>query len=266
MTTTDGVGTKLLVARRIGRFDTVGIDLVAMCVNDILVSGAEPLLFLDYIACGRIEESVLHEVMRGIVQGCEIAGCRLSGGETAELPDMYREGEFDLAGFAVGIAERERVLPKTAQMKHGDVVMGLASVGIHSNGLSLARKAIPEKETGLWEELLRPTKIYSREMRILSESGLLRGAAHVTGGGLAGNLSRIVPPGLLARFDRSWPIPEIFAAIQRFGEVDDEEMRRVFNMGIGVAFVVAQDEVSKISRLAMENGFEPLVIGELTRG
>lgn len=266
MTTTDGVGTKLLVASRLGQFDTIGIDLVAMCVNDILVSGAEPLVFLDYIACGRIDEDVLHEVMRGIVRGCEMAGCRLSGGETAELPDMYRNGEFDLAGFAVGVAERGRVLPKSGEIQAGDVIMGLPSVGIHSNGLTLARRIIPENEQALWQELLRPTKIYSSEMRILNESGLLRAAAHVTGGGLSGNLSRVIPQGLRARFDRRWPVPGIFEAIQRLGRVDADEMERVFNMGIGVAFVVAADSVSKISELAAENGFEALVIGELLRG
>lgn len=266
MTTTDGVGTKLIVAQRLGRYDTVGIDLVAMCANDLLVSGAEPLVFLDYIACSRIDENVLQALVRGIVTGCELAGCRLSGGETAELPDMYREGEFDLAGFAVGVAERGKVLPRLAEMNEGDVIMGLPSVGIHANGLSLARKVVPERERTLWEELLRPTKIYSREVRALCETGLVLGAAHITGGGLDGNFRRIVPSGLTAQFHYRWSVPEIFDAIQRFGSVAEEEMRRVFNMGIGIAFVVSPGSVSEIARVASDSGFEVLTIGELSRG
>lgn len=266
MTTTDGVGTKILVARRLGRYDTIGIDLVAMCVNDILVCGAEPIAFLDYIACGRIDEGVLGDVVKGIVAGCEEAGCSLSGGETAELPDMYGEGDFDLAGFAIGAAEREKVLPRTARMQAGDVVMALPSVGIHSNGFSLARKAIPESETALWEELLRPTKIYAREMRALAASGSVLGAAHITGGGLVGNLMRILPAGLVPQLDFRWPRPEIFTAVQEMGGIDEAEMRRVFNLGVGVAFVVPAAEESRIKDIAVEGGFETRVIGELVCG
>ncbi len=266
LTTTDGVGTKLLVARSLARMDTVGIDLVAMCVNDILVCGAEPVAFLDYIACGRVDEATLEEIMRGIVTGCELAGCSLSGGETAELPDMYAEGEFDLAGFAVGVVERDNLLPKQRQMREGDLVLGLPSVGIHSNGLSLARKVLPKKETTLWAELLKPTKIYAREMTALAKSGLVLGAAHVTGGGLESNFARILPEGLVGSFDFSWPVPGIFDQIQRFGRIQDGEMRRVFNMGIGIAFVVAARDLAAVERLAVEAEFEILRIGELARG
>lgn len=266
MTTTDGVGTKILVARRLEKFDTIGIDLVAMCVNDILVAGAEPVSFLDYIACGEIDEGVLHEVMAGIVRGCELAGCTLSGGETAELPDMYRDGEFDLAGFAVGVANRGSVLPRSEDMKVGDVILALPSSGIHSNGFSLARKVVPQTERELWQELLKPTRIYASEMKLLVESGRVLAAAHITGGGLYGNLSRVIPSGLKPSFNFRWRVPEIFPAIQRLGGVSDEEMRRVFNMGVGIAFVVSAGDKAQILKAAAAGGFEVLTIGELIGG
>ncbi len=266
LTTTDGVGTKILVARRLKRYDTIGIDLVAMCVNDILVAGALPVSFLDYIACGRIEESILHEVMKGIVHGCELAECSLSGGETAELPDMYREEEFDLAGFAVGVANRDRLLPKTSEIAQGDLIMALPSAGIHSNGLSLARKVIPAAENDLMSELLKPTRIYTKEMRALLDTHALLAAAHITGGGLHGNLSRVLPEGLSPTFNFRWHVPEVFSAIQRFGKIDTEEMHRVFNMGVGIAFVVHPADKPKVLEAAASGGFEVLTIGELIRG
>ncbi|HUX21564.1 MAG TPA: phosphoribosylformylglycinamidine cyclo-ligase [Spirochaetia bacterium] len=266
MTTTDGVGTKILVARRLERFDTIGIDLVAMCVNDLLVAGADPISFLDYIACGTIDERVLQEVMAGIVRGCELAGCSLSGGETAELPDMYRDGEFDLAGFAVGAADRSSVLPKTEKIRAGDLIMALPSAGIHSNGLSLARKVIPWSERELWSEMLKPTRIYSAEMRALAESGCLLAAAHITGGGLEGNLDRVLPPGLKPSLSFQWRVPEIFSAVQRLGNVSNDEMRRVFNMGVGIAFVIGKQDKKRILNIGAERGFEVLTIGELIGG
>ncbi len=196
LTTTDGVGTKILVAQRLGKLDTVGIDLVAMCVNDLVVCGARPVQFLDYIACGRIHEERLQALMKGIVRGCELAGCRLGGGETAEMPDVYGPDEFDLAGFAVGAVEKDALLPRLAEIRAGDVILGIASSGIHSNGLSLARKALPERA---WSLLLEPTRIYAPEMAALCATGHVLAAAHVTGSGLHGNLERVVPEGLADR-------------------------------------------------------------------
>lgn len=266
MTTTDGVGTKILIAREMGTFDTIGIDLVAMCVNDLIVCGADPVSFLDYIACARIDEGVLREVVRGVVAGCEQEGCTLAGGETAELPGMYDEGEFDLAGFAVGIADKDRVLPRREEIREGDLIMALPSVGIHSNGLTLARKVVPNSERALRRELLKPTKIFVPELKPLLETGYVLAAAHVTGGGLLDNFRRVVPDGLLPQFDYRWPVPEIFEAIQRLGRVETEEMHRVFNMGIGIAFVVRADKREAIEAVATKANFETIVIGELIRG
>lgn len=266
LTTTDGVGTKLLVARKLGRYDTVGVDLVAMCVNDLAVCGAEPAVFLDYIACGGIDETLLQEIMKGIVTGCEIAECTLSGGETAELPDMYAAGDFDLAGFAVGVVERSKLLPKVDEITSGDLIMGLPSVGIHSNGLSLARKIVPESRTDLWEELLRPTKIYVSELRALMQSGALLAAAHITGGGLEANFDRVIPQGLKPVFTYDWELPGIFQELHTLGDLDMTEMRRVFNMGIGVAFVVKPGDKGVVEASARDNGIAVMKIGELILG
>lgn len=266
LTTTDGVGTKLLVAQALGKFDTVGIDLVAMCVNDLVVCGAKPLLFLDYIAAGRLQEPTLHALMNGIVRGCEEADCTLAGGETAEMPDLYRAEDFDLAGFAVGIVEKEQALPRLDRIEAGDAILALPSVGIHSNGLSLARKVIPNEERWLWEELLRPTKIYVRELLALMQSGELLAAAHITGGGLEGNLVRVIPEHLVPRFSFDWPIPRIFDEIRARGAVDDGEMRRVFNMGIGVAFIVKRGSAERILEWGTGRGIRIMRIGELVRG
>ena len=263
LTTTDGVGTKILVAQRLGKLDTVGIDLVAMCVNDLLVCGASPVQFLDYIACGRIQEDRLQALMRGIVRGCELAGIRLGGGETAEMPDVYGPDEFDLAGFAVGAAERDALLPRLADIRAGDLVLGIASSGIHSNGLSLARKVLPESE---WDALLEPTRIYAAEMAALCATGRLLAAAHVTGSGLAGNLERVVPEDLRTALGWDWPVPPVFRRIQELGGVSDGEMRAVFNLGIGIALVAHPEDLPALSAAAREAGFPLLRVGTLERG
>ena len=263
MTTTDGTGTKLLVARKLAKYDTIGIDLVAMSVNDLLVCGARPIVFLDYIACGRIDETRLQAVMRGIVRGCEIAGCSLGGGETAEMPDLYGEDDFDLAGFAVGVAEQDGVLPLKEEIRAGDLVLGLPSSGIHSNGLSLARKVIPESDSAAWEEMLTPTLIYTRELGILLASGQVLAAAHITGGGLYGNLQRVIPDTLAPRFTFDWKVPPLFGKIQTLGGISDKEMRSVFNLGIGIAMIVHPGAKDGLVDLAQRSGFELLEIGAL---
>jgi phosphoribosylformylglycinamidine cyclo-ligase len=263
LTTTDGVGTKILVARRLGKLDTLGIDLVAMCVNDLVVCGARPVQFLDYIACGRIQEDRLAALMKGIVRGCELAGCRLGGGETAEMPDLYGPDEFDLAGFAVGAAERDALLPRLADIRAGDLVLGIASSGIHANGFSLARKVLPEED---WADLLPPTRIYAAEMAALCATGGVLAAAHVTGSGLAGNLARVVPEGLRADFTFDWPVPPVFRRIQQLGGVSDAEMHGVFNLGIGIALVAHPDRVPTLEEAARGTGFPLLRIGTLERG
>lgn len=251
--TTDGVGTKLRIAIETGRHATVGIDLVAMCVNDLVVQGAEPLFFLDYFATGRLEVDGAARVVGGIAEGCRIAGCALIGGETAEMPGMYRGGDYDLAGFAVGAAERGRLLPR-ADVAPGDVLLGLASSGVHANGFSLVRRiaggdaadwTMPcpwQAGTSLAEALLEPTRIYVASLLALHRAGLLKAAAHITGGGLPGNLPRVLPDGVEAALDAaSWPVPAVFAWLARQGGVAAAEMLRVFNCGIGMVAVVAAD-------------------------
>ncbi len=263
MTTTDGTGTKLLVARKLGRYDTIGIDLVAMNVNDLVVCGARPVVFLDYIACGRIHEERMQDIMRGIVRGCEMAECSLGGGETAEMPDLYGQDDYDLAGFAVGIAEKDAVLPRKDQVRKGDLILGIPSSGIHSNGLSLARKVIPESDAAAWEELLTPTLIYVREMRALTGTGKVLAAAHITGGGLYGNLQRVIPETLAPRFSFDWPVPSIFGRIQSLGGITDGEMRSVFNLGIGIALICHPADAAELEAAARREGFPLRRIGEL---
>ena len=260
---TDGVGTKLLVAKETGRYDTVGIDLVAMCVNDLLVCGAEPVSFLDYIACGRIEESVLQDIIKGIVEGCSRAGCVLSGGETAEMPDMYGPDEFDLAGFCWGIVERDERLPRTERVRQGDTIIGFASSGIHSNGFSLARKVLSLDDPEIRSELLIPTRIYAKEMEFLMSTGCVSAAAHITGGGLEGNLSRVLPEPMRPVLRWDWEIPTIFTTIQGCGTISDAEMRRVFNMGIGLAAVISRDSVEKFHSMTDDAGIAVMDIGEV---
>ncbi len=261
LSTCDGVGTKLLVAKKLNRFDTIGIDLVAMCVNDLIVCGVEPLAFQDYIACGRINNSVLHSVIRGVVTGCELAGCKLSGGETAELPDLYAVDDFDLAGFCSGVGDRERLLPKLDRISEGDAVLGLPSSGIHSNGISLARKVL-DGETE-WAEMLLPTKIYVKEMLALLESGYVHSAAHITGGGLTSNLQRVIPKQLTPQLDFNWPRPWVFDRIQERGEVSEDEMRRIYNLGFGIGLVVSAQSESKFVSYARAHGIATTRLGRL---
>ena len=261
LTAADGVGTKILVAQRLEVYDSVGIDLVAMSVNDLLVCGARPLVFLDYIACGAMDEKVLHPIMDGVVRGCELALCTLAGGETAEMPDVYGPDEFDLAGFAAGIAEKSRVLPRWRDDETEGVVFGLPSSGIHSNGLSLARKVAGDADRGMLEQLLTPTRIYAREMAVLTESDDLMAAAHVTGGGLEGNLGRVVPEGSTIALTYEWPRHDVFDEIRNRGGISEAEMRRTYNLGIGIALVVRRSGAERFRRLADTHSIELLEIG-----
>jgi phosphoribosylformylglycinamidine cyclo-ligase len=266
LSTTDGVGTKLLVAKRLRRFDTIGIDLVAMCVNDLAVSGAWPVQFLDYIACGRIRREVTHAILTGIVRGCEEAGCTLVGGETAEMPDVYAQEDFDLAGFCTGLAEKDEILPHADRIRAGCPVYGLPSSGIHSNGFSLARKVLANEPTPVWEELLTPTRIYVSTLKQLFETKAVLAAAHVTGGGLVGNLTRVVPPGLALELSHDWPCPDIFPRIQQLGGIPREEMERVFNMGIGISLVVDAGRQDAFEEHARASGIRIHRIGRVVDG
>lgn len=266
MSTTDGVGTKLLVAKKLNRWDTIGIDLVAMNVNDLIVCGCKPLNFLDYIACGRIDEGKLQSIIRGIVDGCEQADCLLTGGETAEMPDVYDADDVDLAGFCTGVVDRADMLPRLDAMAEGDVVLGLPSSGVHSNGYSLARKCVREDDAAAWDRLLTPTRIYVRELGALIGTGRVLAAAHITGSGLDGNFERVVPKGLRGAWTWDWPRPAIFDEIQKGGQVPVEEMRRVFNMGVGIAFVVKARDESELMAFAKARGIEAFRMGTLVRG
>lgn len=267
LSTTDGVGTKLMIAQELGIYDTVGIDLVAMSVNDLIVCGAAPQTFLDYIACGKIHEEVLHQIIKGVVDGCEQAECTLAGGETAEMPDVYGSDDFDLAGFAVGIVDRDKMLPRKKNIKKGDIILGLPSAGIHSNGLSLARKVIDKKDKAGRRELLKPTKIYVKELKKLIAKDNIEAAAHITGGGLTGNLIRTLPKTVKPVFDTTaWEVPEIFKKIQKNGGIDPVEMERVFNMGIGIAMVVKKNNVDDVLSFAKRSKIAIRVIGEIVNG
>lgn len=267
LSSTDGVGTKLMIAQELGIYDTVGIDLVAMSVNDLIVCGAAPQTFLDYIACGKIHEDVLHQIIKGVVDGCEQAECTLSGGETAEMPDVYGKDDFDLAGFAVGLVDRDKMLPRKKNIKKGDIILGLPSVGIHSNGLSLARKVIDKKDKAGRRELLKPTKIYVKELKKLIAKDNIEAAAHITGGGLTGNLIRTLPKTVKPVFDTTaWEVPEIFKKIQKNGGIDPVEMERVFNMGIGIAMVVKKNNVDDVLSFAKRSKIAIRVIGEIVNG
>ena len=275
---TDGVGTKLKIASLLGRHDTVGIDLVAMCVNDVAVCGAEPLFFLDYLAVGKLAVGQAETIIAGIVEGCRQAGCALIGGETAEMPGFYPDGEYDLAGFAVGVIERERLIDGS-RVRPGDVVIGLASTGLHSNGYSLARRVlleqakmtlkeqVPGQSETLGEILLRPTRIYVRTIRALVEAGEIRAIAHITGGGLTENLPRVLPEGCQAVITRkAWTPPPIFGLIQSCGHVGDDEMFRVFNMGAGLVLVVPPDRADTVLRSAEAQGDKAFRIGMIEKG
>lgn len=263
MTATDGVGTKLLIARALGVYDTIGIDLVAMCVNDLVASGAEPVSFLDYIACGAIDEQIVHSLLSGIVSGCELADCALTGGETAEMPDVYGASDFDLAGFAVGVAEKAEVLPKLQQIEPGTQLLGLASAGIHANGLSLARKVLPLDDRDILEELLRPTEIYVSAARYLLATGRILAIAHITGGGLTNNIKRIVPGELDYELNFAWHQPWIFGEIQKRSGVSFEEMKGIFNLGIGMVMAVRSSDVDTIINLASTQDIKVINVGEV---
>ncbi|MCD5390309.1 phosphoribosylformylglycinamidine cyclo-ligase [candidate division NPL-UPA2 bacterium] len=275
---TDGVGTKLKVATLCNKFDTVGVDLVAMCVNDLLPRGAEPLFFLDYLAVGKLKPDWAEEVIRGIAKGCEIAGCALLGGETAEMPGVYPEGEYELAGFAVGVVERNRLIDGS-RIGVGDKIIGLASNGLHSNGYSMVRKILfeekglsvkdrlPEIEESVGAELLKPTRIYVRPILGLLQKFEIRGIAHITGGGMVGNIPRILPEGCQAVIRKSsWEVPPIFEIIHEEGRISDEEMFRVFNMGIGMVVIAREDEAEGVRATLTEMGETPYPIGEISKG
>ncbi len=276
---TDGVGSKLRVAFLAGRHDTVGVDLVAMSVNDVLVHGAEPLVFLDYIGIGRLEPRVVTAVVRGVAAGCRQAGCALIGGETAELPDFYAPGEYDLAGFAVGVVEARRLVTGR-RVRPGDAIVGLASSGLHSNGYSLARKVVferlgltvkdrvPELGTTVGQALLTPTRIYVRPVLALLRAGVpVHAMVHVTGGGLTGNVPRVLPPGCAAVIRRgTWPVPPLFRWLQGGGAIAEREMLRVFNMGVGFVLIVPPRAVPGVRRALARSGIAAWPIGEVRRG
>jgi phosphoribosylformylglycinamidine cyclo-ligase len=274
---TDGVGTKLKLAFATGRHDTVGIDLVAMSVNDLVVSGAEPLFFLDYFASGKLEVGVAEQVIAGIADGCRQAGCALLGGETAELPGFYAPGEYDLAGFCVGVVEKDRRVDGRA-IAAGDRLLGLASSGFHSNGYSLVRRVFldrlrlpldatpPELGAPLGQALLRPTRIYVGAVRALDAAGLLHGAAHITGGGLVDNPTRMLPAGARLKLQiqlGSWEVPALFPMLARGGDVADAEMLRTFNMGVGMVVAVPAARAAEARRLLEERGERVFDIGQV---
>ena len=275
VSSTDGVGTKAMVARAAGRYDTIGIDLVAMCVDDIVCQGAEPLFFLDYISVGTLDPDQIDALVTGVVEGCRQAGCALVGGEMAEHPGAMQPGEFDLVGFVVGVVERDRILTGD-DARAGDVLVGLPSPGLRSNGYSLARRVLLER-AGLGlddelfpghtvaDELLLPSVIYAPAVTRLLGDVDVRAVAHITGGGIVGNLPRVLPAGVDAELDRSaWEVPRVFTEIQRHGEVTDDEMARVFNLGLGMVVVVPADDVSRALGLLSEAGHPAAEIGRLT--
>ncbi len=274
---TDGVGTKLKIAQMMGKHDTIGIDAVAMCVNDILVSGAEPLFFLDYIACGKLREDVMVDIVKGIAEGCRQAGCSLVGGETAEHPALMQPDDYDIAGFAVGIVDRKKIIDGS-KIKSGDVIIGLPSSGVHSNGFSMVRKLlfdirkyspdtyIEDLKSALGPVLLAPTRIYCKSViECLKRNLEIKGMVHITGGGFYENIPRILPEGTAARIDlRSFEVPPVFRLIQKEGSVEEREMFTTFNMGIGFMIVVAGETADAVLRMLAAGLEKPLVIGEIT--
>jgi phosphoribosylaminoimidazole synthetase len=276
VTTTDGVGTKLKIAIETGRHDGVGVDLVAMCVNDLLAQGAEPLLFLDYYATGRLEIDAARRVVAGIADGCRQAGCALVGGETAEMPGMYTEGDYDLAGFSLGAVERGHALPYLDRQAAGDVIIGLASTGPHSNGYSLVRKVVEKsglawgddapfaKDRSLAQALMEPTRIYVKPVLPIMKAGLVKGAAHITGGGLIENPPRCIAEGLQAKFDwNAWPMPAVFQWLAETGGISDHEMRRTFNCGVGFILIVAPENAEPVLAALLNAGEVAFVCGQL---
>lgn len=270
---TDGVGTKVMLAQMMDKHDTIGIDCVAMCVNDILCQGAKPLFFLDYIACGKLVPEKMEKIVKGVADGCLQANSSLIGGETAEMPGLYKENDYDLAGFCVGIVDKEKIITGE-KIKKGDHIFGLKSSGIHSNGYSLVRKIVLEKEklsldekiegldTSLGEELLKPTKIYVKEILDLLEKIEINGLSHITGGGFYENIPRMIPDGLCAKIDvRNIPLPKIFSLLEKWGELDKKDMYETFNMGVGLVFAVDKNDIEKVKEIIDED--ELLDLGEV---
>ena len=279
VSSTDGVGTKALVAQAVGKFETIGVDLVAMCVDDLVCQGAEPLFFLDYIAVGRLDPDHIEQLVEGVAEGCRQAGCALIGGEMAEHPGAMEAGEFDLVGFSVGIAERDELVTGTT-IAPGDVLIGLPSPNLRSNGYSLARRVLLDRaglsldgpayegaHHSLGDELLAPSVIYSPAVTALRKAVDLRGIAHITGGGIPGNLNRVLPKGTAAEVRRgSWEVPRIFSEIQRLGGVAPEEMDRVFNMGLGMIAVVPEGDVFKALDTLRGKGIRAVEVGHIVPG
>ena len=273
---TDGVGTKLVVAKMAGRHDTIGVDCVAMCVNDIAAQGAEPLFFLDYIACGKNDPALLEQVVAGVADGCVEAGAGLIGGETAEMPGMYDEDEYDLAGFAVGVAEKSAIVDGSG-ITAGDVLIGLPSSGVHSNGFSLVRKALFEQAgydvdteldeldgRKLGDVLLTPTKIYVKALKPLFQAGVVKGVAHITGGGFIENVPRMIPEGLAAEIELgTWPVLPIFDVLEQAGEIDHMEMYNIFNMGLGMVLAVPAERAEETLALLEANGEAGYQVGRI---
>lgn len=270
---TDGVGTKVMLAQMMDKHDIIGIDCVAMCVNDILCQGAKPLFFLDYIACGKLVPEKMEKIVKGVADGCLQANSSLIGGETAEMPGLYKENDYDLAGFCVGIVDKEKIITGE-KIKKGDHIFGLKSSGIHSNGYSLVRKIVLEKEklsldekiegldTSLGDELLKPTKIYVKEILALLEKIEINGLSHITGGGFYENIPRMIPDGLCAKIDvRNIPLPKIFSLLEKWGELDKKDMYETFNMGVGLVFAVDKNDIDKVKEIIDEN--ELLDLGEV---
>jgi len=272
---TDGVGTKLRLAIETGRHDTIGIDLVAMCVNDVVVQGAEPLFFLDYYATGRLEVAVAERVIKGIVEGCLLAGCALVGGETAEMPGMYAGGDYDLAGFCVGLVEKDRIIDGT-QTRAGDAIIGLPSSGAHSNGYSLVRRLLATSGADattmldgepLFDRLLVPTRIYVKSVLGLLAQVPVHSIAHITGGGPTGNIPRVLPDGLEAVLsERRWTRPAVFDWLQCAGNMERDEMYRTFNCGLGMTLCVAATDADKAMEILRASGEQPVLVGEVRSG
>jgi len=275
----DGVGTKLKIAFAADRHDTIGVDAVAMCVNDVVVQGAEPLFFLDYLACGRLDPAKVEAIVKGVADGCAEAGCALIGGETAEMPGMYAEGEYDLAGFAVGVVDRKNLVTGE-DVRPGDVLLGLASSGLHSNGFSLVRKLLidsgkydlyaPVPELGpqpLVDVLLAPTRIYVRPLLALMKRVRVRAMAHITGGGFLENIPRVLPDGLEARIEYgTWPVPPIFELLAREGGLSGRDLFSTFNMGVGMVVVVREEDADAAAACLAENGERVFRIGRVVEG
>ncbi|SNS83230.1 phosphoribosylformylglycinamidine cyclo-ligase [Anaerovirgula multivorans] len=275
---TDGVGTKLKLAFLLDKHDTIGQDCVAMCVNDILCQGAKPLFFLDYIATGKLKAEKVADIVKGVADGCQMAGSALIGGETAEMPGFYQDGEYDIAGFAVGIVDKSKVITGKS-IKEGDAVIGIASSGLHSNGFSLARKVLLDQgklsldasfqvlEKTIGEELITPTKIYVKPVLEVIKSVTVKGIAHITGGGFYENVPRILPEGVDASIQLgSWDVPEIFKLIQSLGGIEEEEMFKTFNMGIGMMLIVSEEDAESVMNILKASGEKSYKIGKIQNG